>query len=204
MLLIIFILYRLQALTKQVRRMVVVIIIVIIGMLMLSVKEYNRYTQVEQAVSAEIHTQSSPGVEEQNSTTVRMHLWPEAWQVILQHPFIGVGVGDVKDELVDVYKKNNYQIGVEKQFNPHNQYLQTMVTLGFIGLVSLSFILFYPMYISIKSGQFLFLIFMVIVALNIVTESMLERQAGILFFCFFSMFFYTQFLNQKERMVSGE
>ncbi len=152
----------------------------------------NRFNQVEEAIvasessiPADTITQEAP-----NSTNIRFHLWENAVQLIGRNPLFGVGTGDIKEELVSIYTENNYEYGIKERISPHNQFLHTGVILGITGMVLLAIYFFYPLYFSFKEKDWLYFFFLIIILLNAMTESILERQAGILFFTAFNTCFY--------------
>jgi len=61
-----------------------------------------------------------------------------------------------------------------------------MVAVGIPGILILLANLFIPMYIAIKRKQFVYLLFLLILCLNFLTESMLDQQAGTMFYGLFN------------------
>lgn len=120
------------------------------------------------------------------SSQARILVWQSAWQVIRTSPVIGVGTGDVKDALVAQYAKNNYTGIMKERLNAHNEYLQVTAALGIIGLISLLSCLIVPLYISIKQKRFVYMLFILILLINFLTESILETQGGTIFYGFFN------------------
>lgn len=104
----------------------------------------------------------------------------------------GVGAGDRIDELVDEY----HRIGAEKQYwrryNPHNQYVDTLMTTGIVGLLVLLAVFIVPLVDCILSKNHLFAFFLLVIATSALFESILERQMGINFFCFFYCLFIVE------------
>jgi O-antigen ligase len=77
------------------------------------------------------------------------------------------------------------QIELTKQnFNPHNQFLQTAVEIGFFGLLVFFAILFSSIYYGLKYKNYLLIIISSNLLFNSLFESMLQRQSGIIFYCF--------------------
>lgn len=158
----------------------------------------NRFTQVENTIKdtnrhqtiAQGDLQDTLPVEEDNSTNIRVHLWKNAVELIADHPFFGVGTGDIKEEIVKYYTKNNYAYGIRERISPHNQFLHTGVILGFTGILFLASLLLIPMFLAIRSKDWLYFCFLLIILLNCMTESVLEIQKGILFFAFFNVMLY--------------
>lgn len=102
--------------------------------------------------------------------------------VIKQNPVFGVGVGDRMDALTEAYQNLS---GGGKILSPHNQYLDTIICTGVLGMVALLLILLIPLIDGIRVRNYLLIALVLIVAISSFTESILERQMGMLFFCFF-------------------
>ncbi len=121
----------------------------------------------------------------QGSTGVRKIAWSATLDVALEHPLTGVGTGDVKQEIFKMYEKKGETDAFNRQIGPHNQYLQSFAELGILGLSCLVLILFYPLYLSIKKKSITIFLFVLAFAVACFSESILERQARIMFFNFF-------------------
>lgn len=131
------------------------------------------------------------------STTLRILVWSASIEVIKHHPIIGVGNGDVKNELNTVYTQRNYKVPLEIKMNSHNQYLETYIGTGIIGLMILVFMITLPFFI-IKSKTLLMQGFIIIFAFNILVESMFNTQAGVIFIVFFYSFLISQTKNKNS------
>jgi O-antigen ligase len=119
--------------------------------------------------------------QETESSAARLLIWEVATKYIIQHP-LGSGTGDVNDKLKEAYHKKGY-LGLEKrQYNAHNQFLQTGVALGLPGILILVGLFVLPFLRGITPLMTLFLILNLV---NSLVEATLETQAGIMFFCFF-------------------
>lgn len=119
---------------------------------------------------------------EKNKSDVRVTIWRSGVDLIKTNFLLGVGTGDIKDELAVIYKRNNCQGTV---FNCHNQYIQNFATLGIFGFLSLLALIFVPMFYSVKQKSLLLFLFLTNVSVNLLFESMFERMFGIIFFAFF-------------------
>ena len=131
---------------------------------------------------------SSQNNKQENSTTSRFIIWENAISILNNNWLLGKGTGDVNQALEEAYKQKsdgNLKTAIQQNFNAHNQYLQTMIALGLIGEFILLACLFIPLYISIKQRDYIYISFILLMAINLFSESMLERQAGIVFFTFF-------------------
>jgi O-antigen ligase len=124
-----------------------------------------------------------------NSATYRLAEWKCAWDGIKDAPVLGYGAGCGQDELFSRYEKFKFWQGLERQYNAHNQYLETWLSTGIIGLIALLLMLFAIVYLSAKAGNYFLLYALLFFSLCLSTESMLERAwAVVLFNLIFPLF----------------
>lgn len=134
-------------------------------------------------------------------TALRIAKWQNTVDCWKQYPVIGTGIGDYHNELQATYLKNNFTIGYDHKYNSHNQFLQTLLGTGLIGLLLLLAMLFSGLRMAWKSANWLAVIFIVVFLLSCITESMLERQRGIVFFIFFSTLLLNSALNKVDKKL---
>lgn len=126
--------------------------------------------------------------------------WNSSLKVIKRNPLLGVGSIQMKDTLVVEYKKNNYLMGVQKRFDPHNQYLTEAISNGVFSSLILVLLLLIPFVLALKRRYILYSSFLLLMMLSLFTESVLYRQKGLVFYCFFNaLFFSYYFLNKVEK-----
>ena len=82
-------------------------------------------------------------------------------------------------------ENNRHMNFIKKKYNFHNQYLQIFGTIGVFGVLLLIWLLAFPFFKSLKGKDYLLASFLFIVGASLLTESMLERQAGVVFIAFF-------------------
>jgi hypothetical protein len=92
----------------------------------------------------------------------------------------------VKDELLKTYAKRGYVEPLKKKLNAHDQYLNTGVALGLGGMLLLVLMVIVPTVYAFGQGDVMLASFLLLNALNWTVESMLEVQAGTIFFAFFA------------------
>lgn len=131
-----------------------------------------------------IYSESS--TETTESTSVRMLIWKSSNNIIKENFLLGVGTGDAKDALNVEYSKNNITNALKNNLNAHNEFYQTFICLGFFGFVILMLNIFYPIIFYREKNNLLYTYFLIIIAFNFLSESMLETQAGVLFYAFFN------------------
>ena len=114
--------------------------------------------------------------------------------------FIGNGIGDVNETIRESNINSGLVKNANRKYNAHNQYIQSYVGLGLIGLILLFWMLFYswdkdkPL---IKLNNY-FLIYLGIVFLS---ESYLQRHHGIVFIAFILCVIRQQ-KNDTKNLVS--
>jgi O-antigen ligase len=127
----------------------------------------------------------------ETGTDSRLVTWSASIHAIQQHPFIGVGPGDVHDILNTYYEEHGHTVALELEFNAHNQFLQSWVAKGIGGiLLVLAMIVFGLMKIR-KEVKTIVIGFFATVCITMLIESIFETQSGVVFFCFFACFFYS-------------
>lgn len=135
-----------------------------------------------------------------SSTSIRLAVWKESFSLIKERPIVGYGVGDVSDVLTEKYKEKGFYELANKHLNSHNQYIQILLGSGIVGLLYFMFILLYPLNkIKDLATYLLFILFILLMFVNMLTESMLETQSGIIFFSFYISLFYCVINNKLDK-----
>lgn len=132
-----------------------------------------------------------------NSVSTRVAKWKSAIQISKENPILGCGTGDLPDELLNQYRKLEcLQCIVKKYNNPHNQYLDALSRNGIIGLLSLLFLLSYPLCIAIRTRNIYMLLVNLVFWIVFMTECVLNVEKGVEFFSFINSFLL--FYNKKN------
>jgi O-antigen ligase len=135
-------------------------------------------------------------------SVARLMVWKCSLEIIAENLPFGVGTGDVKTELNKKYHAKDLQQAIRENLNSHNQYLQTTIATGLPGLILLIACLVLPVIFGLGRKQYLLFIFSVLFAFHLLVESMLERQAGVVFFAFFYGLFFHFLSAGKVKPVS--
>ena len=143
---------------------------------------YSRFS----AAKKSIEDSNIPDNQKTEGSAARLMVWECSVEIIKENFLFGVGTGDVKPELNKKYDEKNIQQAIKENLNAHNQYLQTFIAIGFIGFLLLIACLMLPVYHGFQNRKILLMVFIVLFSFHLLVESMLERQAGVVFFAFFS------------------
>ena len=130
------------------------------------------------------------------STSIRVKKWSSAIKCVLRSPFIGYGAGDGKEVLLNQFKRDKFYLAYYNKYNSHNQYLDTLLYIGLGGLLTL-FMIFYYSYKRARNKMYILMITNTFLV-GFITESMLNRQWGIISFTFFSIIFSTFSFKTNE------
>lgn len=94
----------------------------------------------------------------------------------------------------------NINVAINSECNAHNQFSDTIIAVGIIGLLLFLMMLIIPIYLGIKNKKSDIVLISLVstIAFNSLFESVLERQMGIMFFVFFYfILFHGTFCQQR-------
>ncbi len=126
-------------------------------------------------------------------------IYSNALNLIGQNPILGAGTGDVKQVMNDLYKRYGAPYS---QFNAHNQFLQTAIALGCVGLLLLLMIYFCFALRLFDKGAWLLVSAVLLSAVCMLTESVLERQMGV-HLCVFAYCWFNMMTTKKRSCKSN-
>ena len=126
-----------------------------------------------------------------SSTGTRFEIWKVTTKLISENMILGVGAGDIKPELNKKYEENPAFLkeATDRHLNVHNQYLETWLGQGIIGLalmLSLFIMLFIKAY---RNKDHVIALFLINVMVNFFPEAMLNNMHGVVFFALFYYLF---------------
>lgn len=122
---------------------------------------------------------------------------------LIQDSFLfGYGIGDTQNELNKYYLEhknstNAFKIAYEKQLNTHNNYAFFMLSGGVILLVLFLISLVFSFYKGIYFKNWIYVFFLIIIAVNLMSENILSRIHGALFYAIFNGLFMVNLKNRN-------
>lgn len=117
-----------------------------------------------------------------SDTGERFALWKSAL-FANSHIFTGVGTGDYTHVLTEYYKAHQETKFAAKEFNAHNQYINTWLAIGLPGLLAL-IMMFSPLYFSTKSRYTLGILLIFPFTIYACSEVFLGRYQGLVMWAF--------------------
>lgn len=100
-----------------------------------------------------------------------------------EHPIVGIGSGDVKQAVEDIYHREHQNISEVKM--PHNQFISVYAGSGLLGLLAFIAAFFLPLVYRQHFRDPLFVALHIIVFCSFLTESTIETSVGTAFYVFF-------------------
>ncbi|MCW3124396.1 MAG: lipid core--O-antigen ligase, partial [Bacteroidetes bacterium] len=130
------------------------------------------------------------------SDAMRLASWQSGIQIIKQHPYTGVGAGDLLEES----KKMSHELFPNMQHEedrkmPHNEFIWIWAAAGIFGLIAYCTAFLYPFVAGIRSRNWLSGILFIIFLSAFMTEAPLEEQIGSTFYLLFLLIFLTHFTH---------
>lgn len=119
---------------------------------------------------------------ESSSSNARFMIWKIGIEKIIDNPIFGYGTGNGNNVLLKTYKERKLESLFQKKLNSHNQFIQSTLETGMIGGSIMILIFIIGIIYSCKENELLLLYFLLLILINLLTESMFERQVGVTFF----------------------
>jgi len=130
-------------------------------------------------------------------STRKLH-WEAVIKTIGAHNLLfGNGTGDAHQGLYENYEQLGFLQGKRFKYNAHNQFLESTLYFGLVGLVSLLGIFTLGLYSAILNKNVLGALIWIIFLIFMTTESILVRQNGIIVF---SLFTSLSFVSSKDKI----
>jgi O-antigen ligase len=139
--------------------------------------------------------------------TIRLLFWKYAFTLLEREKawIWGVGTGDSQDQLNAIYREHNLYSGNGtpqdvgyQEYDTHNQYMETFLKLGLLGVGYLLFYVIAHLRQSIKKNHLLYAAFLLLFIIFSCTETTLQTNKGIFFFAFFNCLFLTQLQKRTK------
>jgi|GEM_PF-3268178 len=121
-----------------------------------------------------------------NGITVRWMMWKIGIEKLKEENqlLFGLNPGDSRSKINEKLEEYGL-LYYYKDYDMHNQFIQVLVQLGIVGSLLFFFLNFTIINYAIKSKNYILLIFVICLIIFQMTESLLERNKGIVFAFFF-------------------
>lgn len=118
----------------------------------------------------------------------RYGIWHCSTKILKQNLWTGVGPDQVQKSLnqcYDTFTYRSYEDFTKVTYNTHNQYMDWMLKFGIV----VSTLIFCSLFVFIRQSDILYHLFVLTLVLSFVTENVLDRQIGVVFYSLFNAIF---------------
>jgi O-antigen ligase len=199
------VLYVIIAIESFVIKRPLLTIVTLVGLIVilaatLFVNPIARYRNINELTSTSYSIQ--PNTTYKNSTEIRASLWWLGIQSLSSvNPLLGTGTGDV-DDLIEAISDRYAIKNILGSYNPHNEFLYILLGNGAIGLILFLLFLAIPFRKAWIERDYVLMGFLFLIVSLCFTETILERQKGIVFFSLiFPLLAFQQKANLKPKNV---
>jgi O-antigen ligase len=133
-----------------------------------------------------INQMTEGSIKEKLEKDSRIMIWKSSLEIIKENPLLGVGIGDVRDELMKKYDLLGDKDLITSRYNAHNQFLEIAIEGGVISLLLFIMIIGFMFLTAIKTNNNLLISFLIIMIIFFLVETVIYRLAGVVFFSLFS------------------
>ena len=133
---------------------------------------------------------------ERNVLTIRLAKWDTHLFIIKKHLLFGTTEGDIKTIRREAYETKGYYNLAKLNYNAHNQFIEVLATYGIVGFIFFLALLFHPLFK--KNYHPYFAPFLLVAITTFLTETVLNRQQGILGFMFLYALYTHSFPLKKK------
>jgi O-antigen ligase len=120
-----------------------------------------------------------------HSIDLKKKQWEASTRVIEANFLWGVSAIKAQEELNKQYEQMGFQEGRDYSYNSHNQFLTTLLQEGLVGFLLLFTPFLLIFYQGIKRSDLIMVCFFILTSLTFLTESMLDRHKGIIYYALF-------------------
>lgn len=132
----------------------------------------------------------------------RISIFKCGFEALKKQPIVGYGIGDVQDHLDLEYKAYGFK-AKEGKLNNHDQYMESILAAGLAGLLSLIALLATATIALMRRNVPAGWMFVGIMAINLIFESMFYRELGIIPYIFLTSLFLLLGRRESDQSVKS-
>jgi O-antigen ligase len=181
---------------KSVAISVGIVFLLVVVVIFLILNPVSRYRNIQEIAGSAFNVRDKTTYK--ISTEIRSSLWWLAWQSMNKvNPLSGTGTGDVVDTVRGTGQEHEIS-NILDTYDPHNQYLHSLIGTGILGLFVLFAWFSVTFILAWSRRDHLYMAFGFLFAALCFTESAFELQKGVAFFAIF----YPLLAFQRESFQS--
>lgn len=106
----------------------------------------------------------------------RVALWESGLHVFREHPYFGVGVGDMQEYMLAEYRTKDFKRAIEDRSKLHNTFLDIGIESGIIGIILFFMaIFFFPLYQNLLKNNYTNILLLLALFISMQFESYTAR-----------------------------
>ena len=154
--------------------------------------DYNNFEKRIRSLLYQRESRKKSSNPNNQSINQRVVFWKVGIDIFLNQPVFGYGPGGAKTQFKKYYKNRNTNLKKSNQLLAHNQFITQAINLGALGTIIWVFVLFYTFLKIEKEISLFFVPYLILMFFALMSDDMLEVQAGVTIFSFFGtiMLFY--------------
>ena len=165
-------------------RIAFILVFFVVGIVLTSVVV--RQHRFQELIHYIYHPEDLKEIHPDNSITARYVILNCSLESIRNNIWWGVGTGDLNDTMNAFYRSKGYDVWADRNYHSHNQFLDSWLMWGLPGLLVFSSMLLIPLYISIRKKYYFYSLFLILIIMSCMTDSVLSGIHGIMFYTFFN------------------
>ncbi len=130
-----------------------------------------------------------PVYQEHNTANIRIGIYRCSYELLKKNWITGTGPGRLQQALDLCYSLYPTDVYEGRSYNTHNEFLNHWLCLGVAGFLLFCAGLAIPLRMAWRSGQALYLVFLLLFFGCCMTENLLSRQMGVVFYALFNSLF---------------
>lgn len=116
----------------------------------------------------------------------RLNIWKTVGGLVKDNFLLGAGTGDIQDELNRKYIESGMNELASNNYNTHNEFIEIQIENGIPGSLLFVSLFIVMLFMAVRDWNLIYVMFIMIVFVSFLFETMLNRLAGVSFFAFFS------------------
>ncbi|MGD1958789.1 MAG: O-antigen ligase family protein [Fulvivirga sp.] len=132
-----------------------------------------------------------------NGLTLRLAIWQCGLELVAENLWLGIGIGDYKQALIDKYQEKKFKYALQQCFGIHNQYLYYLLTTGFIGIVLFLYSFYHISLKAFQNKNYLYLLLLSVFLVSFITESVLNKFIGVFPYAYLLTFSFSLSKNRN-------
>jgi O-antigen ligase len=136
-----------------------------------------------------------------SSFTRRLEYWKAGLSLFSQHPVIGIGAGNVHEELDREYERSGV-LAPSAWHLIHNQFITFLACFGIIGFLWMMYVHYSPLRLPSLRKEMVYVAFLLVLSASYLAEDTLNTQAGLSFFIFYQGLCVLAVYRPEERTSS--